>query len=63
MIEAAVWMARWRPGRSKMTGTQVHCRSLCVNCWRTSLFLVLFLFQGLLRSSQKLPTLADDVET
>jgi len=28
MIEAAVWMARWRLGRSKMTGTQVHCRSL-----------------------------------
>jgi len=28
MIEAAIWMARWRPGRSKMTGTQVHCRSL-----------------------------------
>jgi len=28
MIEVAIWMARWRPGRSKMTGTQVHCRSL-----------------------------------
>ena len=28
MIEAAIWMARWRPGWSKMTGTQVHCRSL-----------------------------------
>jgi len=28
MIEAAIWMARWRPGRSNMTGTQVHCRSL-----------------------------------
>ena len=28
MIEAAVWMACWWPGWSKMTGTQVHCRSL-----------------------------------